>query len=185
MTNHVDPEKQQFAALFKAGREGPVQMLNLVRCRKRVVYPSGERATGAEAYATYGKESAPIFTRVGGKIVWRGEAPQIVIGPMAERWDIAFIAQYPSIEAFGEMVQDPDYQKIVRHRQLAVENSPTYLSDTRQKGQRILNLSYNFRQLYCQRYCAHQHVKPECGPQSVITQKLYADKGRWKKNNRG
>jgi uncharacterized protein (DUF1330 family) len=98
-------------------------MLNLVRLRERAIYADGQRASGAEAYAAYGRESGPVFTRLGGIILWRGRFEQTVIGPADERWDLCFIAQYPSVEAFVEMVRDPIYREAVKHRQAAVEDS--------------------------------------------------------------
>ena len=47
----------------------------------------------------------------------------MVIGPAEEVWDIAFIARYPTGQAFLDMVYDPAYQAIVHHRQAAVETS--------------------------------------------------------------
>ena len=55
--------------------------------------------------------------------MWSGEPKLTLIGPEAEYWDLAFIAEYPSAAAFGEMVKDADYQKAVAHRQAAVEDS--------------------------------------------------------------
>ena len=46
-----------------------------------------------------------------------------MIGPIVEDWDVAFIARYPSLNAFLAMVMDPAYQAIVFHRQAAVANS--------------------------------------------------------------
>ena len=82
------------------------------------------RSAGEDAYKAYGRESAPVFQRVGGRIIWRG-APQVtLIGPADERWDMGFIARYPSANAFLEMVTDPHYQKnAVPHRQAAVADS--------------------------------------------------------------
>ena len=71
-------------------------MLNLVRLRAQARYPDGRQATGAEAYAAYGRDSAPVFARLGGRIVWRGAFEQMLIGPAEERWDHCFIAEYPS-----------------------------------------------------------------------------------------
>jgi len=79
--------------------------------------------TGAEAYANYGADSGPIFSRVGGSIVWRGNFESTVIGPSDESWDQVFIARYPNAGAFLEMVTDPVYQQAVKHRQAAVLTS--------------------------------------------------------------
>jgi uncharacterized protein (DUF1330 family) len=123
MTGHIDPTKQAFAAFRADDRSGPIHMLNLVRLRDQARYPDGRQATGAEAYAAYGRESAAVFSRLGGKIVWRGRFEQMLIGPPEERWDHCFIAEYPSVAAFVAMIRDPLYREAVKHRQAAVEDS--------------------------------------------------------------
>lgn len=47
----------------------------------------------------------------------------MLIGPQSERWDHCFIAQYPSVQAFVDMLRDPVYREAVKHRQAAVEDS--------------------------------------------------------------
>src|SRR5271166_2226098 len=103
MTGYVDPTKETFAEFRVKDRAGLIHMLNLVRLRERAAYPDGRVATGAEAYAAYGRESLPVFQRLGGAIVWRGRFELMLIGPAQERWDLCFIAQYPSVAAFVEM----------------------------------------------------------------------------------
>ena len=46
-----------------------------------------------------------------------------VTGPGSEAWDIAFIAEYPSVQAFVDMLRDPNYRTAVVHRQAAVQDS--------------------------------------------------------------
>ncbi len=126
--NFVDPTRAAFD-LFKAlPRDTPINMLNLVRFRDLAAYPEGhEHAgkgwTGARAYAEYGTTSGPIFARVGGHIVWRGQFETVVTGPADEQWDAAFIAAYPHAGAFLEMVTDADYKLAVVNRQAAVATS--------------------------------------------------------------
>jgi uncharacterized protein (DUF1330 family) len=123
MTGHIDPTKQAFAEFRANDRTGPIHMLNLVRLRAQANYPDGRQATGAEAYAAYGRDSAPVFARLGGRIVWRGRFEQMLIGPSGERWDHCFIAEYPSVAAFVAMIRDPAYREAVKHRQAAVKDS--------------------------------------------------------------
>ncbi len=125
---HIDPERAQFDAFKTLPRDTPIHMLNLVRFKAKASYPddhplAGETLTGADAYANYGRESGPIFQRVGGSIVWRGTMEALLIGPEDERWDAVFVAQYPNSGAFMEMVTDPAYRLAVVHRQAAVETS--------------------------------------------------------------
>ena len=123
MTNHIDPERKQFEAFKSLPRDKPVMMLNLLRFRAKANYDDDREVTGAEAYAAYGRESAPVFQRVGGEIVWRGRPEVTLIGPDDERWDLIFIARYPTAGAFLEMVTDPAYREAVKHRQAAVLDS--------------------------------------------------------------
>ena len=72
MTGYIDPTKETFVQFRESDRPGPIHMLNLVKLRERAAYPDGRSATGAEAYAAYGRESGPVFTRLGGKVAWQG-----------------------------------------------------------------------------------------------------------------
>lgn len=123
MPGHIDPTKERFALFREMDRPGPVHMLNLIRLRPVAAYEDGTQATGAEAYAAYGRESAPVLRDLGGRIVWAGQPELMLIGPGDEAWDIAFIAEYPSVAAFVGMLRDPAYRKAVRHRQAAVADS--------------------------------------------------------------
>mmetsp|Transcript_22683 Transcript_22683/g.37263 ORF Transcript_22683/g.37263 Transcript_22683/m.37263 type:complete len:143 (-) Transcript_22683:3344-3772(-) len=126
--SHVDPTRAQFNAFKDRDRDHPIEMLNLVRFRDLANYPGDhvlarDGLTGAEAYALYGKHSGPVFGKVGGEIVWRGDFETVLIGPADAAWDAVFIARYPTGYAFLAMLSDPDYQSAVVHRQAAVATS--------------------------------------------------------------
>lgn len=128
MTGAIDPTRPQFDAFKALPRDQPIQMLNLVRVRPLADYPAdhpnhGKALTGLDAYRAYGRESAGIFKRVGGRQIWAGRPQTVVTGPADERWDLAFIAEYPNAGAFLEMVTDPAYREIVRHRTAGVADS--------------------------------------------------------------
>ena len=123
MAAHIDPTRESFATFREMDRPGPVHMLNLLQFRDRAAYDDGTHATGAEAYRAYARESAPIFQRLGGRQVWIGRPELMLIGPQDKRWDLAFIAEYPSVAAFVSMLRDPDYRRAVRHRQAAISDS--------------------------------------------------------------
>ncbi len=122
--SHVDPERAAFEAFKALPRDEPVEMLNLIALREHADYPDGRAMSGAEAYRLYGETSAPVFARVGGRILWRGSPRCTLIGPADEAWDLAFIAAYPSAGAFLEMVTDKIYQsEAVPHRRAAARDS--------------------------------------------------------------
>ena len=128
MTGSIDPSRPQFDAFKALPRDTPIQMLNLVRLRPLAAYPAdhpdhGRGFTGLDAYRAYGSTTAEIFRRVGGRQIWAGRPETVVTGPEDERWDLAFIAEYPNAAAFLAMVTNPDYREHVKHRQAGVEDS--------------------------------------------------------------
>lgn len=124
----VDPTRAAFDLFKSLPRDEPIWMLNQVRYRPLALYPADHPdaklgRTGEEAYQEYGRTSDPIFSRLGGKIVWRGKMQAMLTGPESEVWDTIFIANYPSAGAFLAMVTDADYREAVKHRQAAVLTS--------------------------------------------------------------
>lgn len=137
MESFIDPDRAAFEAFKALPRDHPIDMLNLVAFRDVAAYPEGHPdagITGAEAYALYGRHSAPVLARVGGEIVWRGRMECMLIGPAEERWDACFIARYPSAHAFLQMVTDPVYREAVVHRQAAVRTSRLIRTEAREGG---------------------------------------------------
>jgi uncharacterized protein (DUF1330 family) len=125
---YIDPSREAFDLFKSLPRDVPINMLNLLKFNEWAQYPADHPSavhgwSGTHAYQEYGKTSGPIFQRVGGSIVWRGEMEAMVIGPADQHWDMTFIARYPDSAAFLEMVTDPEYRKAVVNRQAAVKTS--------------------------------------------------------------
>ena len=120
---YVGFDRETFKSFKNIDDRRPLHMLNLVQLKKKAIYPDGNTTTGFEAYMRYGKESEPVFKRLGGSIVWRGDMLIGLIGPVDEKWDICFIAEYPSVESFISMQRDKTYRKAVEHSQIAVKTS--------------------------------------------------------------
>lgn len=125
---YLDPTRESFDAFKALPRDVPINMLNLLQFHEHAQYPQDHPNaalgwSGVRAYQEYGKTSGPIFKRVGGTILWRGQMEAMVIGPDDKQWDNSFIARYPNSGAFLEMVTDPEYQKAVVNRQAAVLTS--------------------------------------------------------------
>ncbi len=124
----VEPSRAQFDAFKALPRDTPIQMLNLIRLKPLAEYPEGHAnhgkgMSGLDAYRAYGRDSAEVFARVGGRQLWAGRPETVVTGPEAEAWDLAFIAEYPNAGAFLAMVTDPGYREHVKHRTAAVADS--------------------------------------------------------------
>ena len=119
-TTLVNPDRETIRALKELPMDYPVDMLNLIRLRDHAAYEDGRQATGAEAYRAYSKESMPFFQGVGGQIVWSGSPEFMLVGPQGEHWDLAFVARYPTGQAFFDMLYDKGYQAVTYHRTAAV-----------------------------------------------------------------
>ena len=125
---YIDPDREAWEVFKGLPRDEPIQMLNLVKLKARADYPAGhadhgKALSGLDAYRAYGRTTAHIFARVGGRQVWVGKPRVMVTGPAAETWDLAFIAEYPTSQAFIDMVRDPEYRQLVQHRTAGVEDS--------------------------------------------------------------
>lgn len=128
MDLYVDPDREAWTIFKSLPRDQPIHMLNLVRLRQLAEYAAdhpdhGKGLSGLEAYRAYGRTTAPIFARLGGRQVWAGRPEVMVTGPQAEAWDLAFIAEYPNAAAFLAMVSDPEYREFVKHRTAGVADS--------------------------------------------------------------
>ena len=123
----VEPTANQIEALLQADDDGsPIVMINLLRYRALADYPDGFDATpcsGQEAYGRYAAVATQRVASVGGTMLWVGDVRMSVIAPEGEHWDIAALVQYPSRQAFFEMLAQPEYQAIVPHRTAAPPDS--------------------------------------------------------------
>ena len=98
-----EPLNQEgFDSFRQRAEEGTaVVMLNLLRFQ-----PEG----GRERYADYGAAVAPLLEQVGGRIVFAGEPAPPLLGD--DSWDLVALVEYPSRQAFLEMVSSPEYAAI-------------------------------------------------------------------------
>jgi uncharacterized protein (DUF1330 family) len=113
------PNAAGLTALAAQAAEGPVTMLNLLLFK-----PDG----GRERYAEYGAAVAPLLEKVGGRIAYAGEAAPPVIGERS--WDLVALVEYPTRQAFLDMVGSPAYQAIAHLRSEALERGELHPLDT-------------------------------------------------------
>jgi uncharacterized protein (DUF1330 family) len=116
VTAYITPTEEQFEQLRSAADAGPIVMVNLLRFKP----------DGAEAYGRYAAAVAPLLDQVGGRILNTVACRQAVIGP--EEWDVVALVEYPSAQAFLEMVQNPDYLATHEHREAGLADSRLILS---------------------------------------------------------
>ncbi len=117
------PDEQAMAAFAARASDGPVYMLNLLE-----FLPEG----GAERYAEYGAAVAPLFERAGGKAIFAGRPAESLIGEGS--WDLLVLVEYPSRQAFLDMVSSPEYQSIEHLRSESLVRSELRAMDSIDTG---------------------------------------------------
>jgi uncharacterized protein (DUF1330 family) len=107
------PTPEQFAALAARPPDAPVVMVNLLKFKT---------PDGLEHYLQYGREVASHLKRVGATVRYAGGAPAVVIGDGQQPWwDAILVVEYPTPQAFIDMVTTQEYAKVHEHRAAGLE----------------------------------------------------------------
>ena len=114
----IEPTEDQLAAIVN-GPEGPVVMVNLLKFKR----DADGQMVGHESYMKYSEAVLPMLTGVGGKPVWGGRADSVFIGDSRDDWDSVLLVEYPSRQAFLQMVTSEEYLAIHHLRVEALETS--------------------------------------------------------------
>ncbi len=103
-TQPEQPNQEGFAAFAARAGDGlPVVMLNLLAFRAE---------GGRERYEEYGAAVAPLLEKAGGKIVWLGVPAAPLLGDGT--WDLVVLVEYPTRQAFLDMVGSEEY-RVIEH----------------------------------------------------------------------
>ncbi len=146
--NFINPTREQFKAIYGLSGDQPAHMLNLLRFRERAEYGPADaelaedHISGHEAYQRYSAEAEGIFRGVGGTQLWIGQPQATLIGPADEPWSLAFVACYPTVQAFIDMVKSLEYQSAARHRTAALADSRLIVCSPLQAGRSFAPLAY-------------------------------------------
>ncbi|HEU4393341.1 MAG TPA: DUF1330 domain-containing protein [Solirubrobacterales bacterium] len=114
----------------RTGETGPVVMLNLLAFK-----PDG----GQERYMEYGAAVAPLLDRAGGRIVWAGSPAQALLGDGS--WDLVALVEYPTRQAFLDMIASPEYQSIAHLRTEALTKGELHPMDPAEESPSIQGTS--------------------------------------------
>lgn len=112
MATEIDDRPVNLKAFANLDPDAPVVMINLL------TFKPGD---GLDHYRRYTREVQPHLERVGGTVRYAGTNPQNIIGDGPRpRWDAILVVEYPSPQAFTDMVTDPGYQQVHGHRAAAL-----------------------------------------------------------------
>jgi uncharacterized protein (DUF1330 family) len=121
MSQNKQPSGAQLRNLRDHPRQGVIHMINLLKFHDRAQYQAGEAddtdVTGREAYLRYGAAVGRIVAGLGGRIVWSGQPEVVFIGDDSDLWDEVVVVEYPSRDAFLQMLAMPEYHAAHVHRE--------------------------------------------------------------------
>lgn len=125
--NPNEPGAEQLQALLEIDQEGPFHFVNLLAFKKDADYPADHalasaQLSGAEAYDKYGAVAFAQVAKRGGRLITLNYVELEVIGSSGE-WDRVATMEYQNIDAFLEMVADPDYTQSLVHRAAGLEKT--------------------------------------------------------------
>jgi uncharacterized protein (DUF1330 family) len=73
---------------------------------------------------------APLLEKAGGRLLWMGLVKQVFIGTDMDNWDRVLLVEYPSRQAFLDMISKPEYQKVHQDREAGLETSALLVAKT-------------------------------------------------------
>jgi len=121
--NKLLANKEQIRAFIKQDDGTPVHMVNLLKFKDKAEYEDGRATdlTGQQAYAIYSADIKGQIEKVGGKIVFEGQASQLLVGEVEDLWDMIAVVRYPNVQAMAKMTSDRAYGEIAIHRIAGLE----------------------------------------------------------------
>lgn len=146
--NFANPTREQFKAMYGLSGNQSVHMLNLLRFLDHAEYGPADperdsaQVSGRDAYQRYSAEAEPILRSVGGTLIWVGQPRTMFIGPSDEVWSLAFVACYPTVQAFIDMVKSEAYQRAARHRTAGIMDSRLVVCSPLQPGASFAPMAY-------------------------------------------
>lgn len=107
----VDPRGRDLKTYLAEDPGGPVVMLNLLRFAP----------DGRASYDAYARELDETYLpKYGGRVLYAGDGSTALVAEDGQAWDAVLLVQYPSRQAFSDMVADPDYQQVTGLRTQAL-----------------------------------------------------------------
>lgn len=126
---YLEVTQEAGRAFMMRGIEGPVVMLNLLRFRDTADYSTVPELapdtpiSGAQAFRLYIDHTLPHLRESGGELLFLGTGGAFLIGPDAERWDMAMLVKQASVQSFLAFAGHEPYLGGLGHRTAALEDS--------------------------------------------------------------
>lgn len=111
MNSFINADRETILAFIKHEVDGPFQMLNLLKFKDHVAETG---LTGQEQYQNYLRAATPFVEKSGAELKYLAKPIFSIIGPHALEWDKILLVEYPTKEAFINMITNPEYPAHLR-----------------------------------------------------------------------
>ncbi len=119
LSNQINPTGEKLKSLLsKLPQDEEVTMLNILRFNGHV---DSEGLSGIDLYKRYSKNVVVHLKAAGGKLIWKGEVLDTVVGSEDKAPHMVLLVTYPTVSHFLNMIANPAYQKAAQDRSLALE----------------------------------------------------------------
>ncbi len=112
----IDPE--QMKKLENSTSDKPFVMLNMLKFTDE---------KGKKSYAKYGMESEKFVKEIGGEVMYLAKFAEALTSDV--EWDVLMLVKYPSRKAFLKMINNPEYIKVHKYREDALEKAVLYSTE--------------------------------------------------------
>jgi len=128
----IEPTQEQLEELLNGEKEGPFHFVNLLRFKAIASYPSdhplaNEKISGADAYNAYGAVAHEHVVKRGGRLITLNAVKQQLIGA-PQGWHQVATMEYQNVDAFIDMISDPEYQQSLVHRNAGLEATEIFVT---------------------------------------------------------
>ncbi|MDY7106927.1 MAG: DUF1330 domain-containing protein [Actinomycetota bacterium] len=121
----IHKSADDWRVVMRAGGDRPINLVNLLALADEAAAP--DRGSGADAYDRYTTDVAPLFGRVGGRLVAGGSVAHSFGLDPGDRPDRVVVSHYPSATALADLWLDPDHEPAHHHRVAALRSSRVLL----------------------------------------------------------
>ena len=130
--NASEPSEQQLVDLLNLPDKGPYHFVNLLKFKEKADYPSDhplaeKDLSGERAYNIYGMAALEHVTKRGGRLITSNNVVTTVIGE-SNNWDKVATMEYQTVNAFIDMLCDPDYQSELLHRDAGLLDTQLFVT---------------------------------------------------------
>ena len=127
MSNYIEINEDAWASIKQRYQDETIYMINLLKFRDTVEEGIGvDGRKGRDVWMNkYGAGVNTVAERLdtGLEVIFLNDAHATMLGLPGEEWDLVAIVRYKTRANFIQMIEDEEYQRVMKYRNGSLENS--------------------------------------------------------------